>query len=810
MEGNGINIQELETILKNIENTLYLPCRIDVNNENSNTPFKISYSIVKNPLQLNCGCTISNDIRLQYFEIDEVFNYLQKKSFLNKKTNIDDKDDFEPKNIHKIRINFENNRDVCPLCYKPTDIKNAKVIKPLGQLYNQLEFLKTKYLNIEYNPYENIKKDDYDQMLHKAIKHRKRIIEKKYNKIHGIVDDGSNKYTSKQGETNSKTLLQLFESVSLSLKEENAQEKERERQEENEKLKVANNKFMNNDSNVSESLKSQENPASANKSCIDNSEETKSTSNAFALSVPILPVSQLSTNKNKESNSDKSSSHISETLQKASNAFLSYTTALTDKNESISHLKVTEDDENKEINYVKCFPKYRKRAHFSVHSKLFSTKSKLYINTDISKDCSKFVLLTEHRWEVYDIIEKVKTVNGKNNEQPFVMKCCGKVNGDYGTSFNSLVKNTDEVSITPDDSYRLTKVDSSSMKKMQINNDSGKVRVWDHLFCKIMNNFLVIAGTKGILRIIDLDQGGKIVKTLKYSFPIRCIDVDSSKNIIACGITGKDRTNGAEQALVVFQKISINNESLNKEEPEYLLSTPITITLPYRDPINTLQFSDDGLYLSCTTCFENRFLVISVKKIEEPRLIMKSIRNIDNSLESEGITSTNMFPGNAGLMCVTSVAYNSPPIIIETKIKSKNKKVYDGKPFSNNNENKVNGFKNAVLQPSMLLRLDELGSKIYKSEISPRNDSIVFLDKNGTIFLLASSSNNFVENNEKRRILILDNVSNAYKLKESASIRFSKNGHKLYIIDRKGIFYIEDFAAGLPTDNFVTQCKQIN
>ena len=95
------------------------------------------------------------------------------------------------------------------------------------------------------------------------------------------------------------------------------------------------------------------------------------------------------------------------------------------------------------------------------------------------------------------------------------MSCCGKINGDYGSSFNSLIKDTDTKNIIPDDSFKLTKSDITNMRRIQINNDSGKVRVWDHLFCKVMNNFLVIAGTKGILRFIDLNQGGKIVKTIQ-------------------------------------------------------------------------------------------------------------------------------------------------------------------------------------------------------------------------------------------------------------------------------------------------------
>lgn len=799
MDGRYISIQELETIIKNIENTLYLPNKVEVNVTDSVDVYKILYAIVKSPLQLNCGCTISNDIRLQYFENDKVFNYLQQKSIAKSSTFTAD-EDFLTKNINMIQMNFENNRDVCPLCFKTTDIKNAKPIKSLGQLYNQLAFLRMKYLNTASNSLEDFEKIDYDKNWKKVIKLRKKTIEKTFNRVHEIEDDNS-RSGPKQIESKTKTLLQLFESVSLSIKEEKSKEMNN--------AKIIDNKIITNGSDITESLKSQENNLQTERRLAENTGIATS-QNTFALSVPIISDTDKPNDKQEETHSAKSSSHISETLQKASNVFFNYTSAFTEKKHNNEVQKVTEDDENKEINYVKCFPMYRRRSHYNVYSKLFPTKSKLYINTDISKDCTKFVLLSEHKWEVYNILEG-KIGTGKGNEQPFAMSCCGKINGDYGSSFNSLIKDTDTKNIIPDDSFKLTKSDITNMRRIQINNDSGKVRVWDHLFCKVMNNFLVIAGTKGILRFIDLNQGGKIVKTIQYSFPIRCIDVDSSRNVVACGITGKDRTSGAEQALIVFQRITVNTESSNKNEPEYSLLAPITITLPYRDPINTLQFSDDGFYLSCTTCFENRFLVISVKKIEEPRLIMKSIRNIDNSLESEGITSTNMFPGNSGLMCVTSVAYNSPPIIIDTKIKSSKKKVYDGNmSFTSNNESKVNGYKNAVLQPSMLLRLDELGSKIYKAEISPRNDSIVFLDKNGTLFLLASSSNNFVENNEKRRILILDNVSNAYKLKESASMRFSKNGHKLFIVDRKGIFYIEDFSAGLPTDNFVTQCKQLN
>ena len=457
----------------------------------------------------------------------------------------------------------------------------------------------------------------------------------------------------------------------------------------------------------------------------------------------------------------------------------------TQKAKGDTPLLYSETDENKEYFYAKCFPIYRKRSQHNTHTKFLKTKSKLFINTEISPDCTKFALITEHKWEVYSIID---------NQEPKLL-CCGRVTGEYGPDFEHLTMPSNIKYIIPnEDCASLNHTSASTIYNTGYNPFKPD---WDHLYCKLSSNLLVIAGTKGVLRIIDIGAGkGKPVCTFKSKFPLRCIDVDYNTNIIACGITGKDRNSGAEQALIVFHRVVANTISpttasfLPEPAPRFSLLQPITITLPYRDPINTLQFSQDGYYLSCSTCFESRFLVISTKKINEPRLVMKSIRSIDTSLESEGITDTKIFPGNCNLMCVTAVAFNAPPIVINTKIQSINM-----------------ASTHHVAQPTMLLRLDELGSKIYKCEISPRNDSIAFLDRNGSVYIMTSPT---MTDNEKRRIVVVETCSNAYRLREAACMRFSSDGHKLYILDRKGIFYVEDFAAGLPQNHFVTKCKQIN
>ncbi|AAS53979.2 AFR608Wp [Eremothecium gossypii ATCC 10895] len=404
--------------------------------------------------------------------------------------------------------------------------------------------------------------------------------------------------------------------------------------------------------------------------------------------------------------------------------------------------------EEREFYFVKCFPMYRRRQQFATHAKFLRTKSKLFVHTCISPGCERFVLLSETKWEVYDITAADKPV----------LMCCGKSTGEYGPCFSRLRE-----SPAPELGH------------------PGLPDRWKHMYCRISKELLVISGTKGYIRVFDLLQNGRPIYTHNTGFPIRCIDLDPKGHVIACGITGRDRATGSDQALIVFQRV------LHK--PEKIEFPPqVTIALPYRDPINTLQFSSDGLYLSCTTALESRFLVISLKSVSEPRLVMKSLRSIDTALESEGVTSAKLFPGNPNLMCVTSVAFNSPPIVVNTKIES------------------IDGV-HTVAQPTMLLRLEELGSKIYSCEVSPRNDAIAFLDRNGTVYLMFAPT---IMGNETRRIVAVDIVANASRACEAASMKFNSDGHKLYILDRKGILHVQDFAYGLPHHHEVTKCKQVN
>ncbi|ONH70051.1 SPS-sensor component PTR3 [Cyberlindnera fabianii] len=412
--------------------------------------------------------------------------------------------------------------------------------------------------------------------------------------------------------------------------------------------------------------------------------------------------------------------------------------------------------EHKEYLFVKCFPTYRRHFQYGTHSKFLKAKSKTFIQSKISASAKYFVLLSPKKWEVYEI--------NPDSSKPPILYCCGRCNGEFGPNFENLEK-------PPMNEIRNGNVTASDFLK--------KLNDWEHLYCSIADKLLVISGTNGIFRVFDLTLRGRPIYLYSSNFPIRCIDVSPNSQLIAYGITGKDRLSGTEQALVVMHKLLFNSEMLFKVDP-------VTITFPYRDPINTISFSSDSNYLSCSTALESRFLTVLVRDADRPKLVMKSMRSLDTSLESEGITSIRMFNNNR-YMCVTSVAFGAPPLIID------------------NNIALTNGLQ-TVAQPRMLIKLDEVGTNIHSCAVSPRNDSVALLDRNGTVYLMATSMK---MDAESKRVLVVDQVSHAFRARESASLVWSKDGHRLYLVDRKGVLYVNDFAAGTPQNPEITRCKPL-
>ena len=416
---------------------------------------------------------------------------------------------------------------------------------------------------------------------------------------------------------------------------------------------------------------------------------------------------------------------------------------------------------NKEILLSKNFPFFRRAYTFNIHNSNFLLKTKSYLQTQLSPNLTKLALLSEKKWEIYKIDTE------RPDRQPKLF-CCGKSDGSYGPD--------------PDHMKRVSKdqIITNSNITENVNETMNLLENWEHLYCQITENLLIISGTRGFLRVIDLTQSGRCLYTYQCNFPIRCLDVSMNEGFIALGITGKDKYTQVEQAVIIIIKLIPETA----RSPFQILTYPFS--LPYRDPINLLKFSSDSTLLSVATALESRFLVISLVDPSRPTLVMKSQRRLDTSLDSEGITDISFFPDNR-LMTITSLSHNSEPIIIDTNISS------------------IFG-PDGIAKPKLLMKIDEVGSTIHKCCVSPRGDSVAYINRNGNVYIMTTPR---MDDNDNKKIACVLEVSNAFRAKEAASVRFDSDGYKLYVLDRKGILSIADFTAGTVEDHTVTRCKII-
>lgn len=444
-----------------------------------------------------------------------------------------------------------------------------------------------------------------------------------------------------------------------------------------------------------------------------------------------------------------------------------------------SHLEPEkEEDFSKEILFANNFPVYRKRVQYPVG--LSKVKSLLkrsdYIGTAISPDATKFALLEDKKWSVYNITDSAPE-----------LLCCGKNNGYYGPTMDDLRKLNPKF-YTPD---RLVSVvgDPSVVEMVERG-------AWSFEYCALGHNYLVIAGKK-IIKVFDLRRLGKPVYTHNIGLPIRCVDIAPDDRFIACGLTGRDKATDLEGSLIMLFQLFCNYKDgpeisgsegdriYGDEEYAFSHATSSLITLHYKDPINIVRFSKDGALMAVSTALESRFMVISLSKPSDPRLVMKASRKLDTSYESEGITDLCFFGDNNKYMTVSSVAFNAPLLVLDTRIST----LRDA---------------HLVAHPKVLMKLEEAGSSIHRCCVSPRNDAFAFLTKKGYVYLV-SINKNF----ERKRAVLADCVMSATKKSEAASLQFSKDGYKLYVVDRKGILYVEDFVAGTPQSHDVSKCKSI-
>lgn len=525
--------------------------------------------------------------------------------------------------------------------------------------------------------------------------------------------------------------------------------------------------------------------------------------------------------------------------------------------------------ENKEFNFAKCFPFHRKLSTFPTQQlklnlssivpfklsnysikRATSTSIHSYLDYNSSMEITRFVLISNKRWEVYEYIVPMGDTGNLLIKPQLI--CCGKLTGEYGENLNSL---------------SLPESDSDEPKEIIVRNDFGakdntnctndldikkRLSSWDQMYCKLTRNYLVISGTKGVMRIFNLNKMspykfGQPMYTFVTNFPIRCISIAPNDSLVACGITAKERISGKEQPFVILHRLMmLEYGSLESVDP-------LTITIPYRDPIKIMNFNASSTHLIIATSWETRYLIIRLTNnrqndnYRKPRLVWSEIvyksnrrfksdfddENLagaiyeeraeaenDLMLSKEGITDVKFGTMNSNLIIVTSCSLRSRPPLV---IKLEGSQIDSTKNVVNNNDMKsLNSADesekySSVESAETFMRINEIGSLIHRIAVSPRGDGIVFLDKDGKLFLVASA--NFypgrrissTDSKNKKIVVQLGDVANAERFSESASVVFSADGGKVFALDRKGVFSVFDFTKGIPgEDPDVIKCKIIS
>lgn len=432
--------------------------------------------------------------------------------------------------------------------------------------------------------------------------------------------------------------------------------------------------------------------------------------------------------------------------------------------------------EQREKFFQKCFPMYKKQFQHSLNSRLLLPKAKKFVSTSISPDTTKIAVCTEKKWTAYWTPEDY-------NDSPTLL-ASGSSTGEWG---DEKINTTNDKHLRPLLSQAQEQVDLTD---------------WSHQIISLSNRYLAIAGSGGILRVYDLKNNGRCVYHNQSKFNIRYMTISPNGSLIACAITGIDNKTKTEQPMIVLHWLHLGDNAplmtvyYNNNTPEAAVAAEeqqpgvtvqtvetVTITIPYQDVINSLSFSMDQSLLACGTRTTSHILVINVTNPHEPRMMLKTSRYKESNPEYEGITAIQFLP-NSRYFAVTSVAQESAyPMVVDSKIKQQQVTVSS--------------------RLSMVMRVEKVGSSIHNLAISPRGDAIAFLDKNGLVYLMYSPE----LDNSAKRIIVAAEVSRAPNYREAASIRFSRLGHALFILDRKGNFYIEDFAAGSPHQAGISKCR---
>lgn len=496
-------------------------------------------------------------------------------------------------------------------------------------------------------------------------------------------------------------------------------------------------------------------------------------------------------------------------------------------------------NEQSEYNFSKCFPLYRKLTTFqtqqpkiniaSLSFRLGSMirKSYRYLSTcihshmdhNLGHEITRYVLASSKRWDIYQM---------NNENKKAIQYSSGKASGECAVGLNELQLPKNPGIVIRNDFTGSTAANTADDLKKWLDQ-------WEIVRCCLSRNLILLAGSRGTLRLLDLH--GNPLYTYVTNFPIRCIAVSPSENLIACAITAKERVSQKEQPFIILHKLHWKDRQLVSVEP-------ITITIPYRDPIKLINFNLSLSHLVCSTLWESRYFVVKLVSkgagdFYRPRLVWTDVReggrdtnpgsergerssDDDIMMDNEGITDIHFGKRGSNTVVLTFCSLkNRPPVVVQLEGDTMDHKYVHGDSYSqaisghssSNSAHEADtdefDHTSAITSASPLFKIHEVGTYIHKVALLPRGDGMAFLDRDGRIFV--ASTPNFSSRQAKRLVVLIGETMGAERYTTAASIRFSADGSKILVVDRRGLLQVFDFAKGIPGyDADVTKCKLVS
>lgn len=495
-------------------------------------------------------------------------------------------------------------------------------------------------------------------------------------------------------------------------------------------------------------------------------------------------------------------------------------------------LVLSDMTEQSEYNFSKCFPLYRKVTTFQTQQPKFNMsaltfrlgssmirKTSRYANTCVhsfmdhseGREVSRYALLSSRRWEVHLI---------NNDTKRSMLISCGKSTGEYGPGFGE---------ISPPQSLGLVvRNDFTGSTASNTDDISRQLDQWELIQCRLSRHLLLLAGSRGILRLLDIS--GKPLYTYVTNFPIRCVAISPNEKLIACAITAKERVSGKEQPFIILHNLQWSNGLLEAVEP-------ITITIPYRDPIKLINFNLSLSHLICCTVWESRYFVVKLRgkkggDFYRPRLVWTDARDQsrephpssdrgesddDIMMDNEGITDIQFGKSGTNTVVLTFCSLkNRPPIVIQLEGETMDR-AGDTYSLAISRHSSSQSFddddddferSSAIKSAFPLFKLHQVGTYVHRVALLPRGDGMAFLDREGRIYVAATP--NFSSRQAKRLVVLLGETMGAERHTQSSSLRFSADGSKIFVVDRRGLLQVYDFAKGVPgSDVDVLKAKLI-